>query len=228
MAQIVTGALNLRIDAPNIEIGLTHRLAAETEHLDSAVGPCKFPYQVFNMDARSPINVRRILIRKDQYFHLGLKVIVKIPFRSQITMEPEYLGRQDLRIHFHVISRPTPKISFVTEQIMNLERSGGVDSQFRKRQVNITGLHVVNIWIYDHKNDVREVLGVFAVHEQLIVCDSLKYQISILLKRRIFLADAVDPADQSLKTVRLSQKPALPPVVADRQHSGFVPADISR
>src|SRR4030043_1483414 len=90
---------------------------------------------------------------------------------------------------------------------MNLIRSIRIYPQILHRNLDPTGLPVMRIEI-DHDNDyIIEIFIMFAVTDDLIIVDRVKFQAPVVMEGRIFLADTVDPGNKFLEIARTIQLP---------------------
>jgi hypothetical protein len=61
---------------------------------------------------------------------------------------------------------------------------------------------MMRIEIDHHEDDVRVVLGVLAVTDQLVIAHGMKTKVLVALQRQVLASDVVDPCDKLFQAVR--------------------------
>src|ERR1700733_3065947 len=121
---------------------------------------------------------------------LALDVIVEIMLGAQVPPQPEEVGWQALGVEHHVVARSAPLVGLVTQQVVHLVRTLGIELQRFKIEIDPAGLRMVRIEVHDHQNGVVRRFIALRVSDELIVVDRTELQGSVGLQRRMLAAHA--------------------------------------
>src|SRR6476646_6740271 len=101
------------------------------------------------------------------------------------SVDPKNLGRSRMGIDLNVVPLPVPEIMGIGQQILDLEWPLFLDSQTFQIQFEPARMHMMWAQIDHDEYNVRPIRGSLAVAEQLVVCDIMKVQTPVALKRGI-------------------------------------------
>src|SRR6266511_4680259 len=147
-----------------------------------------------------------LLWRMSCFPHLS-HVIFEVLFCADPTSETEDMGGNDMGGEFDKIARPMPKIAAVAEQVMHLVGTFTAEFEGVQRQFHPSRLRVVGVQVNHDKHDVRQVLRMFTVANELVIVHGVKAQAPVALQGWIVASDAIHPGDKVLQTVGLFQVP---------------------
>lgn len=119
------------------------------------------------------------------------------------------MGRKTLRRQIEIVPGAMPEITALTEQIVRLKCSAGIEPQPGEIESDPTRLRMPGVKVANHNDNVREIAGCFAVADHLGVIRLMKSQIPHLVEGGILAADPVEARDQVLQAPAAVYIPTL-------------------
>src|SRR5579872_4765687 len=95
------------------------------------------------------------------------KEILEITLAAHLSANSEDVSRYDVRVELNVITAAVPCVTCAAQEIVHLERSIGVDTQYGQVEVEPCRLRIVRIDIDHGHNHV--IAGSFAVADDLVI-----------------------------------------------------------
>src|SRR6185437_1637647 len=123
---------------------------------------------------QSPNRLSAELSRDEHRTKTNLKEILEIALHLQAPVNFQNVSGHLGRIQLHIISRPMPEEARAGQQVLRLVGAVDRNLQLIQRQGYVSRLRVMRIEVHHRQNQIRPVVGLLAVRDQLIVIDRVE------------------------------------------------------
>jgi hypothetical protein len=101
----------------------------------------------------------------------------------------------DLWGEFDVIAGPMPEIAAAAKQVMHLVWAFAVESQAVDSDLHPPGLQMMRVEVDDDKHDIREIVCMLTVTNEVSIVYGVEAQIPIAMQSGILVPYPIHPSD---------------------------------
>src|SRR5438105_6112424 len=123
------------------------------------------------------------------------EVVLKVLFGPNTPSDPENMTGDHGGVQLHIVSRALPQIAGTAQEVVYLVGFVSGKPKLLKGNLNPSRMHMMRIQVDDDQNDIGQILGVLAIANKLVVFDSIKSEVPVMVKRRVLNTDPVHNAN---------------------------------
>ena len=119
------------------------------------------------------------------YRAAALQEILKVRLGLKLAADLQYVAGNALWMQLDVVARTVPEVALASEQVFCFILAAFGDLQSIKRQIHKAGLGIVGVEVNHDEDQVRFVLRLLAVADNLLVIRGIEFERPIALERRM-------------------------------------------